>query len=134
MGYDRALEKVALQSKSRRSSRGSYEYVSVRLTKTWYKCFQWLFEMMCWVILTLKQVLWCFSMIKLAKMPPNVKSSDRFRTVFDSAVLCQFFQAPSHYNIFALLNYVPFCIHNCFPRGKFVTLDTNTRTKSEKDG
>ena len=27
-------------------------------------------------------------------MPQNMKSSDRFRTVFDSAVLCQLFQAP----------------------------------------
>ena len=35
-----------------------------------------------------------FKMIKLAKMPQNLKSSERFRTVFDSAVLCQLFQAP----------------------------------------
>ena len=33
-------------------------------------------------------------MIKLAKMPQNMKSSNRFRTVFDSAVLRQLFQAP----------------------------------------
>ena len=36
----RALEKVALKSKSRRGSRGSYGYFSVRLTKIGYKCFQ----------------------------------------------------------------------------------------------
>ena len=33
-------------------------------------------------------------MIKLAKMPQNMKPSDRFRTVFDSAVLCQLFRVP----------------------------------------
>ena len=32
-----------------------------------------------------------------AKVPQNMKSSDRFRTVFDSAVLCQLFQAPYTY-------------------------------------
>ena len=31
---------------------------------------------------------------KLTKMPQNMKSSDSFRTVFDSAVVCQLFQAP----------------------------------------
>ena len=30
-------------------------------------------------------------MIKLAKMPKNMKSSNRFRTVFVSAVLCQLY-------------------------------------------
>ena len=33
-GPNRELEKVALKSKSRRGSRGSYAYFSVRLTKT----------------------------------------------------------------------------------------------------
>ena len=38
----------------------------------------------------MKQVSWCYSMTKLAKMPQNMKSSDRFRTVFDSSVLSFF--------------------------------------------
>jgi len=53
---------------------------------------------MCQVLLTLKQVSWCYSMIKLAKMPQNMKSSDRFRTIFNSAVVCQLFQAPYRRN------------------------------------
>ena len=31
---------------------------------------------------------------KVGKNAPKMKSSDRFRTVFDSAVICQPFQAP----------------------------------------
>ena len=34
------------------------------------------------------------SFSEIAKMPQNMKSSDRFRTVFDSAVLFQCFQSP----------------------------------------
>ena len=35
-----------------------------------------------------------YSKIKSAKMPQNMKSSDRFRTVSDSAVLCQLIPPP----------------------------------------
>ena len=44
-----------------------------------------------------KQVSRHNSKIKLAKMPQNMKSSDRFRTISDSAALCQLI--PSPYNI-----------------------------------
>ena len=35
------------------------------------------------------QVTWCYSKTKLAKMPQNMKSFARFRTVFEPAVLCE---------------------------------------------
>ena len=40
MCINRAMEKVALESKSRRGSGGSYEFFQVRLTKAWHKYFQ----------------------------------------------------------------------------------------------
>ena len=39
-----------------------------------------------------------YLMIKLAKMPQTMKSSKRFLIVFDSAILCQLFQAPYSIN------------------------------------
>ena len=74
-------EKFTLEIKSRRRS---YEFLSVLLAKTWYMHFQWL-------SLTLRQLPWSYS-----KMPQNMKSSNRFRTVFESAVLCKLCPVPYH--------------------------------------
>ena len=49
---------------------------------------------MCKVLLTLKQFSGFYSMKNLVKLPQNLKSSDIFQAIFDSAVVCQLFQAP----------------------------------------
>ena len=86
---NRTLEYFALESKSRRGSRGSYEFLSVRLSKTWQINLNNYFYNSVKFHRLWSKFRYNYSKIKSAKMPQNMKSSDSFRTVFYSAVLCQ---------------------------------------------